>query len=552
MRTIAGALFLSLALVAPRAARAQATPRAASPEEQARSLFGEDAAKPVSYMGLKNALTARGLSSDLGRLVSDLDPASREKLLDGRLTPDEIFANEARVQASPPPRASDPHRADVIIVGAGMAGIEAARKLVAAGKSVLVLEASDRIGGRVRTDEATFSHAIDLGGMWIHNAPENVLKPIAEKLGLTLVRDVPDTELLFDGKTLRPFDAKSLDDLFERKAAAAKAAIEKGRDVSLEGAMRGFRDSLMKRFFSNLFHGVDDVKEISATDDGLMTDEVEDHLVREGMGAITEALSWGIPIKTSTPVASIDWSEKGVTVHAGGEDYSAEHAIVTTSPAVLAHGAIAFNPPLPEWKTKALAEVPMAKYAKVVLEFSRNVFGKVVQGARIDDSSFEKSVVEHVVRPFGDNEIVTLVGGKLAEDMEKLGSEGAVASVEERLEKIFGPDVKDAFVKGTITTWNTDPLTQGAFSAVEPGHYEARALAAEAVGAVSFAGEATAPPKWVATVAGAYLSGDRAADEVLKTRNGIERGPSSTVGLSGLLNARIDEARDAEADPADR
>jgi monoamine oxidase len=311
----------------------------------------------------------------------------------------------------------------------------------------------------------------------------------------------------------------------------------------------------MEDFVAMSSHGVSSGRDVSAHDFAKMTEEVEDRLVREGMDLITEAFSWGLPIKTKTPVSKIATTSDGVVVSAKDGDYHAKQVIVTTSPAVLSSGAIRFDPPLPDWKTKALSDIAMGKYGKVVLEFDRNVFSKVSPGTRIYDTSNPDGVVEYVIQPFGDNVVIALYGGKMSDAMEQKGRMTAIAEAKAQIAKIFGEsEVNAAFMKGAVTSWGSDPLTRGSFSAAKPGDYDARAKAGEPIGPIVFAGEAVAPPKWNATIAGAYLSGDAAAERVLHpdlaalSQAHGDRGPSASTGLDGLLDERVNDARDGEAD----
>lgn len=561
----------------------------------AKHLFPGKTASPVTYVALKNALVAQGLGDDLGRLVSDLPRAQRDALLDGKLSPAQVFSNEAGVrgdwrsssrpaplerieadaerdgslaelkrglaQLAPEQRAAaargelspsqlvsliqdaDLHHPDVVIVGAGIAGIEAARQLTAEGKRVVILEAGDQIGGRVRTDGSTFGQPLDAGGAWIHNSTENPTMPIAQKLGLTLVRDVPTNKLVWNGRGLAPLDEHALESFEERASAASTAAADSRRDVSVGSLMNEPGDEALGVFVANVHHGVSTGNDISAGDYAHMTAETEDRLVREGMQTIPEALSWGLPIETGKPVSRIEQTSNGVRVHSGSEVYTASKVIVTTSPAVLATGAIQFSPALPDWKTRAFSDLPMGKYGKVILEFDRNVFDKVPAGTRIYDTTNPDGVVEYVVRPFGDNVVVALAGGKLSDEIEAKGRDRAVADTRAQLGRIFGASaVEGAFKAGAITTWATDPLTRGSFSAARPGAYDARALAGKPVGDIYFAGEAVAEPKWNATIAGGFLSGDVAAKAVESALDARASSP-----LAALLGGETDPEKLAEA-----
>ncbi|MBX3469302.1 MAG: FAD-dependent oxidoreductase [Planctomycetes bacterium] len=543
----------------------------------ATGVFGEAALRPASYMTVRRGLEGAGLLGEFDRLVRDLDPATRQRFLDGELTPRELLARQARARgawqdaATPTSyarlverlqasgelarfeaavaalepaerealraRGLSPRRAfeligahealrpDVVIVGGGMAGIATARRLEAEGRRVVVLEAGEQPGGRVRTDATTFSMPLDAGGAWIHNFFENPTGRIAERLGLELVRDVPETRLTFDGsRTLRPFDDARLETFEARLHEVAERARAEGRDISVAEAARGFRDPLMERLIANSHHGATDARDLSLRDRSLMTPEAEDRLVREGMGLIPEALARGLDLRTGVRVERVEWGgqpNEPARIHTSdGRVYEAARVVVTPSAPVVE--SIAFNPPLPAWKREALANLPMGRFGKVMIEFDRDVFTRVVPtGARIYDTTNPRGVVEYVIRPFGQDVVIALFGGELAEDMERMGRERATEYVKEKLARIFGEQVRPAARRAELTTWNTDPLTRGAFSAAAPGHFEAREAAGRPVGnRIFFAGEATAPPMWVATIAGAYLSGERAASEVSASLRG--------------------------------
>jgi monoamine oxidase len=477
----------------------------------ARGLFGDATTKPVTYRAVKKALASAGLEGELGRLVTALSPRDRMRLLDGDLTPEQVFTNAAN---APVARATG-GKLDAIVVGAGLAGLQAARKLLAEDKRVLVLEASGEIGGRVRTVEGA-TGPIDLGAVWLHDAPRNALAEVAIKLGLTLVRDVPESRWFFDGTSLQKLEGRRFEAFEEKVGEATRVAIAKGRDISLVDALHGLEDRLLETFFTNIDMGRDSPEQVSAKDYGLMVDEIEDHLVKEGLGVVAEAFAWGVPIEKNAPVSEIEWGESGVRVHVGNSRHEADRVIVTTSPGVLARGTIRFTPELPKEKVESFAKVEMARFAKVFFELSGDVLGRFPAGARIYDMSTEGRVVEHVVRPLGRNMLVTLVGGSHAESLENLGKEAAIATVREGLSKLFGESFAASVVETTLTTWNTDPNYAGAFSAARPGEYAARVALARPVGPISFAGEATGPSQWAATATGALLSGDRAVEETLR------------------------------------
>ena len=274
----------------------------------------------------------------------------------------------AEVLATAPP---DP----VVVVGAGVAGLGAARDLVAAGRSVVVLEARDRIGGRVWSEDVGDA-VVDLGGSWLHGLRDNPVAGIAESLGVDLVRTDYEDALLFDADG-RPVPWSRLDDHYE----AVEALLDSSASTS---SMSGAVEELRSRFSG------DDRRYL----DYVLTSEV-DHWYAAGpedlsFAAVHEG-GWSrggdaVPRTSYRPI--VDWMADGLDVRtgeaveairSGGADtivstVRGEHrcgAVVITIPlGVLQAGAVEFQPTLPGPKRAAIGALGMGVMDKVVLRFA--------------------------------------------------------------------------------------------------------------------------------------------------------------------------------------
>lgn len=456
------------------------------------------AARPMSYTSLK-----RELGAEFPRLADRLEPGERDRLLHGQLTARELLAHK-----NDPPR--EPLRnPDVLVIGAGMAGLAAAHELSLSGKSVTVLEARDRIGGRVYTDSSGF----DQGAYWLHQDPEhpNPLVRIAQDLGLELKPDAR-TELAFDGSQdlARAGQEFALvrDAMYERWTQAGQA----GLDVPLSqlGVGQGKWNWTSGQHLGPQDMGME-LDRVSSRDFAVTAGEEIDQILPQGMSQLVEAHSHGVPIELNTPVTKIKWSAEGVEVTAGGKTYRAKDLILTVSTGVLQSGAIEFEPPLPQEKRETIEHLPMGHFNKIALEFSAPLRPDIEPGAFLN---LKDEPIEFVLHPGGANLAVGFVGGDKSLELQKQGPEAMADFALSRLKKVFGEEIKP--VKATVTRWDMDPWARGSYSCAAPGYQAAREKLRQRVGPLHFAGEA-AHSQWAATVAGAYLTGREAAREIAQS-----------------------------------
>lgn len=386
---------------------------------------------------------------------------------------------------------------DAIVIGAGVAGLAAARKLQENGKKVAVLEARDRIGGRVETDQTTFSRPFDVGAHWFHQEePEqNPLANWARQQGIEQQRDRTQ------------YDSQPFVDQQHRQAELW--AKSKGdRPLSELPAVKGPWAAEARNMLGPLSVGVE-LDQASSKDFRTMMDEKSDLVAPGGMAQVVDKLAQGLDVRLNSPVSLVEWSKTGCWVTAGSEKLEAEDVVITLPVGVLQKDVVKFQPALPAWKNKAIHSLQMGHLKKIAFEFPAGQLtaptdtGLQVQG----------SPMFHLVRPEGSEMSVTLVGGKTAQDWEKLGPEAAQQRVLSELRSVYGANLTPS--AGSVSHWESDPLSGGSYSAAKPGQQAARAELAKPVGGrLFFAGEAC-EEEWATTAAGAFLSGQKAADDIL-------------------------------------
>ncbi|MGF1444818.1 MAG: flavin monoamine oxidase family protein [Pikeienuella sp.] len=412
---------------------------------------------------------------------------------------------------------SDP---EVVIIGAGAAGMAAARKLMKAGVSTIVVEAADRVGGRAWTDSTAFGAPVDIGCSWVSGSDRNSLVKIARKHGFTLVDHTDAPQSLFvEGRAATEAEWAAYDRSYEVIDAALTKAGKAGRtDPAIEVIPKDLAFSgTTQSWLGPMDYGVD-FKDLSPMDHWEQEDDQPSYLVREGFGAIVATLAEGLPIRLGTVVTAIDWSGSGVAVETSAGTIRAAACLVTVSTGVLASGAIRFTPELPAATQEALHNLPMALLVKVPMLFDGARFGLAegeVVTYHVPDETPARACF-FIAWPCGHDYLFGNIGGELGWALSKEGEAGTVSFALEELEKLFGSDVRKHFIAGFRTDWATNPLTWGAYSSQRPGQRGARkALGKPIAERLYFAGEAVDPDR--ATLAnGAFDSGERAAKKIVK------------------------------------
>jgi monoamine oxidase len=399
-----------------------------------------------------------------------------------------LFLSAAGTSLAVPAEAAD---LDVAIVGAGMAGLSAAKTLMAKGKRVLVVEARDRIGGRVVTD-TSLGFPFDMGAAGLMPGSS-----LARELGARAAPPPLAGAILVNGKELSRDEyahyekisadlAKKVEEVHKllpgidpRQALVPKEALEQ---VALAEFLR-----------RTPFQGEQDVP--------------------EGVGLLVARWAAHVPVKTGARAVRIDSTAPLVRIVTPGGDVRARAAIVTVPVGVLAAGVIGFAPPLKADKRGAIAALPMALYDKVAVGFSRHAVDAPAD-ARVTALTPHGRVLQVIARPAGRDGAIVLADNDEARQLEASGPSAAGAWALSALAEIFGKALRPAFVGAVATRWGQDVFARGAWSVARDGQAGERdriVLAQPHDGRVFFAGEATEG----GDLAGAHSSGVRAATEAL-------------------------------------
>ncbi|HEX5777259.1 MAG TPA: NAD(P)/FAD-dependent oxidoreductase [Xanthobacteraceae bacterium] len=405
---------------------------------------------------------------------------------------------------------------DVAIVGAGSAGLNAARTLMAAGKSVVVLEAMNRPGGRAYTESDTLGLPFDWGCAWIHSADRNPYLPLAKEWGFTLAQHHDSVDRIYfgdrrfsDGEMLRMKRAYN-----EIVDANAKAARSRDGAVSSVRAIRTPEEQAAASYIGPMDMAVD-LDELAIRDYDEQAELEPNYLVREGFGSVVRRLADGVPVSLETPVRRVRYDGPGVVVETDNGNVSARACIVTASTGALRSGTIAFDPVLPVAKQQAIADLPMGMLMKIPLMLDGERFGlKPFEDLLCEQASNQD--IYFLAFPFDFNLMIGFVGGNFGWEMSAAGRNIAVDFATGALKRMFGNEAGKHVVKGEVSRWASNPWVRGAYSAARPGRTTARReLERPVANRLFFAGEAFGR-EFAQTCGGASLSGQRTARDVLK------------------------------------
>jgi monoamine oxidase len=428
------------------------------------------------------------------------------------------FLTSSAAALATPAFGAVPASVDVAIVGAGAAGIAAARRVALANRRFVVLEASDHIGGRCVTDTATFGLPFDRGARMLYAPDVNPVAMAATKANIDIYPAPPGQKVRIGRRNAREAE---MEDYLSTLVRANRAIGEAGRgklDASVSQALPkdlGPWRSTVEFVLGPLATGKD-LSDISTFELGKLTDRDTAALCRSGLGGLLAKLAAGVAVELSTPVMRIDWGGRGgVDIETAKGRVSARAVIVTASTNVLNAGKVAFTPAVPKRQLDAFAKLSLGSFDYVALELPGNPLG-----LQRDDLIFEKSdsprTAAMIANIGGSNLCLLEVAGKFGRDLAGQGEDAMVAFAGGWLANLFGSEATKAIKRSAATRWNENPWVLGAMSVGGPGTQGFRKALMEPLNnRVWFAGEAAHETLW-GTVGGAWESGERAATDVLK------------------------------------
>ncbi len=419
----------------------------------------------------------------------------------------------------------------VVVIGAGVAGMAAARTLHHNGVEVVVLEARQRLGGRVWTD-TSLGIPVDLGASWIHGfVPENPIARVAEELGVKTC-PTPLEQILLrgpGGQVLTEVGGWMFSLMGLLSMRSAEWLREGKKDVPVSACVEEVFETLSvpedlkerlllwtRATFANYMAAEMDEVSLKYFDD----DEEfpgEHRVFPDGAIQLVERLAEGLDVRLEHAVSAVEYDGDGVRVICAQEVFRADAAIVTLPLGVLKAGAVTFDPPLPDWKQKAIQRLGMGSLDKVILRFPRQWWpDEAVLAIQPTDELPVFSSFISLTHCFDEPMLMTFLGGQRARVWTRRPNEEIVARAIQDLRTVFGaeqvPDPTDVFV----TRWDHDIFSRGAYSFVPAGGTpeDFEQLAKPVNDRLFFAGEATIRP-YYGTLHGAYVSGLREAERVL-------------------------------------
>ena len=463
----------------------------------------------------------------------------RREVLKGLLALCAARALPACGAAAGPSALPDASGARVLVLGAGVAGLAAAARLQAAGARVTVLEARDRIGGRVYSHTAWPGIRVDLGASWIHGVDDNIVAERAAAWGIETRVTHYDRHLRFEagrGPLSDADDARLealsalLSDAIEAEQARLDAAD--GPDVPLSAFVAALlerddlsdRDRLWLRYLLNTEIEHEYAAAASSLSlrqfDASPGNEGDDVVFPGGYSQIVDRLAAGLEVERGVEVERVEVTGRGVQVTAGGVQRSADYCVCALPLGVLKAEAIDFVPALPSALQGALERLQVGVLDKLYLRFDAPFWRALPEAASAElfgvlgEPAGQWAEFLNLEPYTGEAVLLGFNAGEVAEAMAALDDATLVESAMSTLRGLFGAETPEP-IGYVRTRWGLDPFARGSYSHLGVGATLEDLRAFEApVGRLVFAGEHTDADD-PGTVRGAWRSGERAADMLL-------------------------------------
>lgn len=424
----------------------------------------------------------------------------------------------------------------VVVIGAGLSGLAAARELHTQGHEVVVVEARDRIGGRIWTSSKWTDMPLDFGATWIHGTQGNPLTDLAEQINAKRLTTSYERTVTHNtsGQILSKSEEVHLENIRKQILGALKTVQNEDTDVSVRQAvaplMREFEQSSESHRFINFILSSEIEQEYSGSTDRLSAQwydsakefDGNDDLFVQGFTVISEFLAQGLRIELDQVVKEIQWHQPTVRVITQKTEFLADRVIVTLPLGVLQAGKVRFTPELPQKKQNAISKLGMGILNKCYLRFPDVFWSADVdwmeyisasQGEWTEWVSFKRSANMPILLGFN--------AADRGREIEAWSDEQIVASAMQTLRMIYGVSIPKP-IDYQITRWASDPFSLGSYSYNPVGAVPKmrQELATPLGNSIFFAGEAS-NEDYFGTAHGAYLSGLRAAQEILKIESDV-------------------------------
>jgi monoamine oxidase len=413
---------------------------------------------------------------------------------------------------------------DVAIIGAGAAGLTAAHKIKAAGHRAVVLEAAGGPGGRIASAPRVSGAVYDKGANRFSAPGRNPLLKLARGERLTLYDPPVGKRLYIGDREARDNEYDDFTAALGRTSRTIAAVAELGRDIPASRALPDLGDwqGIVSFSLGPLPHGKE-LDEISTVDLSRLEDRYDDVMIRQGTNALIAAIAKPLEIQSNTIVQRIDITNRGrVEIETNRGTVGAKAAIVTASTGVLGAGRIRFTPTLPAPLTDAIGKLSLGTRERAVFELPGNPY-RFNPDERVIFKTADTRTLMFTMRPGGTDLVYADFGGAFGRELSAAGDRAVADFVATFLSEHFGGGKKVETGKVDVVRWSRDPYVLGGTSSAAPGAGGSRRVLMQPLHErVFFAGEAAHETLW-STVAGASLSGERAAELALKYLSGAEK-----------------------------
>ncbi|QRG07938.1 FAD-dependent oxidoreductase [Xanthobacter dioxanivorans] len=404
---------------------------------------------------------------------------------------------------------------DVVIIGAGAAGISAARRIAEAGRSYVLLEASNRVGGRALTDTAAFGVPLDLGAARLNMPAARPMAAFGRAEGLDIHRAPDGGRLYLKGREANDSEYEDFVGTVRRAQRAIVAAGDAGRDLPAARVLADLGPwSDSARFVVGPLACAKELDQVSTVDASRAEEPDSVEVCAQGIGTLVSQLARPLTVRLETPVRSVELGGRQAVVQTGRGTLLARAVIVAVPPSVIAAGKLRILPALPPRYRTAIEKITLGAFDHIAFRLPRNPLG-----LNMDELLYFRAEGPRAyalrARIAGSDLYTLEVAGDVANGLADGPPEAATTFLKEALTREFGADLAKKVGKVHATRWTKEPWALGAFSCALPGFGNMRRAFTEvALGRLIFAGEHAHETLW-GTMGGAWLSGERAAKQAL-------------------------------------
>ncbi len=405
---------------------------------------------------------------------------------------------------------------DVVIIGAGAAGIAAARRMAAAGRTYALLEATKRPGGRAITDTAIFGRPFDLGAARLYNPTANPLVELGTAAGAPLYPAPGAARLYVNGREAREGDYEEFVSSVRRGERAIGAAGDAGRDLPAARVLPDLGPwAASANFVMGPYICAKDLDQVSSVDFSRAEERDAGAFSRTGVGALVAGLAAQLSVRFETVATGIDLGPRLVQVSTNKGTLAGRVVILAIPPSIINAGKLRISPGLPMRYRAAVERITLGAYDHIAFELPGNPL-RLPDDETVQIKAQDARTFALVARLGGSDIHMLEVGGKFAQQLADGPPQAGAAFLKEALTREFGASVAGKVGKVHHTRWTKEPFALGAWSGALPGAGNLRRAFTETVaGRLLFAGEHTHETLW-GTVHGAWASGERAATQALR------------------------------------